>query len=41
MGESLDDEGCYRVVIDEILDGEVELQDGVSKLRDIILWQFH
>lgn len=40
MGESLEDEGCYRVIIDEIFDGEVELQDGVSQLRDKILGDF-
>ena len=40
MGESPEAEGCYRVIIDEIFDGEVELQDEVSNLRDKILGNF-
>ena len=40
MGESLDDEVCYGVVIHEMLDEEVQLQHGGSKLRELMLGDF-
>lgn len=37
MGVSPDNSDCYRIVIDEIVDGDIELMDGVRKMEDIMV----
>eukprot|EP00268_Persea_americana_P022405 TRINITY_DN2230_c1_g1_i2.p1 TRINITY_DN2230_c1_g1~~TRINITY_DN2230_c1_g1_i2.p1 ORF type:complete len:309 (-),score=56.34 TRINITY_DN2230_c1_g1_i2:270-1196(-) len=37
MGVSPDNSDCYRIVIDEIVDGDIKLMDGVRKMEDIMV----
>ena len=37
MGVSLGNSNCYRIVIDEIVDGDIELMDEVRKMEDIMV----
>ena len=35
-GDSSDDPGCYKIILDEIIEGNVDLVTGEGKMEDLI-----